>query len=124
MSLEAAASGGALRQFDVRTTTDAIDDGQAGVTDLRWRIMLSLRVAYPTGDAYDREGLDRVITEDGQSIVTTLRNPNNWDRGSTGIDTINVGLPAQKPTRFAVPGAGAGSPGVLVQYPLTVLYTD
>jgi len=119
--LEERAAGGAVRHFDIITLSGPVDDGQAGVTSLRYAEGLQLRVTYPAGFASDRAERDRIISEDTVSIVGDLRQPDNW---VASIDTLNIGL-RNMPAPITIPVGDnePNAPAVMRLININLLFT-
>jgi hypothetical protein len=80
------------RYFELRLEAFAIDDGEAGLSGRR-RARVVCRVRYDIGELHF---LERLIAEDGASLLLTLKGP-QYDLASTGIVSVIPGEPVYEP---------------------------
>jgi hypothetical protein len=105
-----------LRLFEMRITTPAHDDGQAGITG-RKRCTVEVRVRY---DVPRDVGLqERMMGEDASQIINALRNP-SYDLPNTGITSLITGEPLSTP----VLGQDGNPMAILLSVPFDLLYQE
>ncbi len=96
------------------------DDGEAGISDRRRRIELTVRVRYDMARAADTIG--RRINEDLAALSDALTNPNLWD-ASSGLDDIARPSGVLPLTEITAPGATEPH-AVVVEVPVLLRYYE
>lgn len=110
VALEDAVDNGAYRRFDLRSL-GSIDLGMTGVTVVRYREDMEVRVGYYARGA-DMARLDRIMAQDARDIILTLRNPANYGSADALI-----------PGREA-PVVAETENGLIMSVPVTAVYVQ